>query len=265
MRKGQREREMKRGIMEKGIFGKKILEKKLSGKRILQKRALERNGLKRSGLKRSGLERSGRSGLKRSAFKSRLLAALLAALCLAASLPAAQVRAEDTHRVFEYDVDTPWTNDDVQEMLDYATYWVGKIDYASAQNGTDPNNERFEELHEGGSTDCSWFVYHVLFRYGLLTKFVHSYEWGNSPGTYPGAHNIGTDLGKAVPGDILCTGEGTRSQNSHVLIYLGDDRVVECASGKGGVVTGSAPHHVRQIVHFDCIPTHDSVKTVDTE
>ena len=196
----------------------------------------------------------------------RTAAAALAVILMAlAAVPSAAVYAQDTHREFEYDVDTAWTPDDVQEMLDYATYWVGKIDYASAQNGTDPNNKRFEELYEGGSTDCSWFVYHVLFRYGLLTKFVHSYEWGNNPDRYPGAHNIGSDINKAVPGDILCTGKGTASQNSHVLIYLGGGQVVECASGKGGVVTGSAPHHIREIVHFDCIPTHDAAKGVDTD
>lgn len=194
----------------------------------------------------------------------RWIAAGLAAVLLAGPVTMAPVQA-DTHREFEYDVDTPWTTDDLQEMLDYALYWVGKIDYASAQNGTDPHNKRFEELYEGGSTDCSWFVYHVLFRFGLLNKFVHSYEWGNNPSKYPGAYNIGTDLNNAVAGDILCTGEGTKSQNSHVLIYLGDGQVVECASGKGGVVTGSAPHHIRQIVHFACIPTHDSPKGVDTE
>ena len=149
-------------------------------------------------------------------------------------------------------------------MLEYATYWVGKIDYASAQNDTDPHNQRFDELYEGGKTDCSWFVYHVLFRYGLLDHFVHSYEWGNSPGTYPGGHNIGNDLDNAVPGDILCTGTGTKPQNSHVLIYLGGDKVVHCAAGHG-VIISNAPHHIRQIVHFSCVPNHQTDKGVDTE
>ena len=196
--------------------------------------------------------------------RKALTAWILAAVCLPAFLCPVPVLA-DTHRVYEYDVDTMWTMEDVQEMLDYATYWEGKITYASSQNGTDPHNHRFEELYEGGQTDCSWFVYHVLFRYGLLKSFVHSYEWGNNPDRYPGAHNIGNDLKYAVPGDILCTGKGTKSQNSHVLIYLGDNRVVECASGKGGVVTGKAPSHIREIVHFDCIPRHDLAKGVDTE
>lgn len=199
-------------------------------------------------------------------FGKRIPAAFLAAVFVTALVCAAPQKVlADTHREFEYDVSTAWTPEDVQEMLDYATSWVGKISYASSQNGTDPHNRRSQELHDGGATDCSWFVFHVLFRYGLLNHFVHSYEWGNSPGRYPGGHNIGSNLSNAVPGDVLCTGTGTKPQNSHVLIYLGDNKVVECASGKGGVVTGSAPHHIRQIVHFDCIPTHDSVKTVETD
>ena len=194
----------------------------------------------------------------------RRMAAVLAAVCLIVGTPVCAMA--DSHREYEYDVDTMWTNDDVQEMLDYATYWVGKIGYASSQNGTDPHNERFEELHDGGNTDCSWFVYHVLFRYGLVgSHFIHSYEWGNNPGKYPGARNIGDDIDDAVPGDILCTGRGTASQNSHVLIYLGGDRVVECASGKGGVVISHVPHHIREIVHFDCIPREVIAKGVDTE
>lgn len=174
----------------------------------------------------------------------------------------------DEHREYQYDINTPWTQDDVREMLDYATYWVGKISYASSQNGTDPHNERFEELHEGGATDCSWFVYHVLFRYGLLEDdFVHSYEWGNNPECYPGAKNIGSDIDDAVAGDIICTGTGTKSQNSHVAIYLGNGKIVECASGKGGVVISNAPSHPREIVHFLCIPTSsiEIDKGVDTE
>ena len=190
---------------------------------------------------------------------------LSAAACLF-SLPVCRTAVyADSHREFEYDVGTQWTNDDVDEMLDYATYWVGKISYASSQNNTDPNNTRWEELHDGGSTDCSWFVYHVLFRYGLLEDdFVHSYEWGNNPSCYPGAVNIGTDISDASPGDIICTGKGTKSQNSHVAIYIGDGQVVECCAGRG-VIISDAPGSPRQIVHFNCIPTERLNKTVNTE
>lgn len=196
-----------------------------------------------------------RTGTKMTAF---MLGILIAVMSSATAVYA------DTHREFEYDVSTSWTNDDVDEMLEYATYWVGKIDYASSQNGTDPHNHRSQELHEGGETDCSWFVYHVLFRYGLLNHFVHSYEWGNDSGCYPGGVNIGTSTSNAVPGDILCTGKGTKPQNSHVMIYIGDGKVVHCAAGKG-VIISDAPGHARDIIHFSCVPTHETDKGVDTE
>ena len=173
----------------------------------------------------------------------------------------------DKHREFPYDTETPWTNDDVEEMLDYATSWEGKITYASSQNNTDPACKRRQELKKGGATDCSWFVYHVLFRYGLLDHFVHSYEWGNKPSEYPGGKNIGTKVSDAVPGDILCIGKGTKPQNSHVAIYLGDGKMVECATGggKNGVCVSKAPKTVRQIVHFECIPTEETPKGVDVD
>lgn len=174
------------------------------------------------------------------------------------------VTAKAEHREYPYDVDTEWTPDDVEEMLDYAKQWVGIIDYASSQNNTDPNGRRFEELHSGGATDCSWFVYHVLYRFGLVDDFVHSYEWGNSPSCYPGAYNIDNDISNAVPGDIICTGTGTKSQNSHVAMYIGNGQVVECCAGRG-VIINDAPSHPRDIVHFRCIPTEYIDKGVDVE
>ena len=195
----------------------------------------------------------------------KLLAAFLACLLTAAILLSPLGARADSHREFPYDTKTPWTNDDVEEMIDYATSWVGEIDYASSQNDTDPDGRRFEELHSGGATDCSWFVYHVLFRYGLVgDEFIHSYEWGNDPGCYPGAHNIGSNINNAVPGDIICTGGGTKPQNSHVAIYIGNGKVVECCAGQGVVISG-APGSPREIVHFDCIPTAETDKTVDTD
>ena len=199
-------------------------------------------------------------GLLVFAQKGKKPVAVLLALFCAAALVITPVRA-DTHREFEYDVSSAWTNDDGQEMLDYATYWVGKVAY---KEGSDPHHERYEELHEGGRTDCTWFVYHVLFRYGLLDNYVQPYEWGNSPGEYPGGHNIGRDLDNAVPGDILCTGAGTREESGHVLIYLGGDKAVHCTPSQG-VHISDAPDHPRQIVHFSCIPTHQTDKGVDTD
>ncbi|MBQ3392846.1 MAG: C40 family peptidase [Lachnospiraceae bacterium] len=200
--------------------------------------------------------------------KKHWLALTVTAVVTAALLPLtppAALTARADYREFEYDLDTPWTNDDVQEMLDYACYWVGKIPYKSSVTDNDPDGERFMELAEGRGSDCSWFVYHVLYRFGLVGEdFIHSYEWGNEPGCYPGAYNIGSDISDAVPGDIICTGTGTKSNNSHVAMYIGDGMVVECCAGEG-VIISDAPWDPREIVHFACIPTHEVSKTVDTE
>ena len=144
----------------------------------------------------------------------------------------------------------------VNTMIAYATYFVGKIDYASSVTGDDPNGLRYKRLRAGGKTDCSWYVYHVLYKFGLVgDEFIHSYEWGNDPSTYPGGVNIGTDVSKASPGDIICTGKGTSGSNSHVAIYIGGGKVVECAAGYG-VIISSAPSTARQVVHFSCLPSN---------
>ena len=142
-------------------------------------------------------------------------------------------------------------------MLAYATYFKGKIRYGSSWNNSDPKNLRWKTLKSGGVSDCSWFVFHVLNKYGLVKDFVHSYEWGNSPGCYPGAVNIGTDISKASPGDVICTGRGTASNNSHVALYLGNGKVVECGDG-AGVIISNAPSSPRAIVHFKCLPNNNS-------
>ena len=144
----------------------------------------------------------------------------------------------------------------VNTMIAYATYFVGKIDYASSVTGDDPTGLRYKRLKAGGKTDCSWYVYHVLYKFGLVgDEFIHSYEWGNDPSTYPGGVNIGTDVSKASPGDIICTGKGTSGSNSHVAIYIGGGKVVECAAGYG-VIISSAPSTARQVVHFNCLPSN---------
>ena len=144
----------------------------------------------------------------------------------------------------------------VNTMIAYATYFVGKIDYASSVTGDDPTGLRYKRLKAGGKTDCSWYVYHVLYKFGLVgDEFIHSYEWGNDPSTYPGGVNIGTDVSKASPGDIICTGKGTSGSNSHVAIYIGGGKVVECAAGYG-VIISSAPSTARQVVHFSCLPSN---------
>ena len=155
-----------------------------------------------------------------------------------------------------YDTSTKRNTAFVNTMIAYATYFVGKIDYASSVTGDDPNGLRYKRLRAGGKTDCSWYVYHVLYKFGLVgDEFIHSYEWGNDPSTYPGGVNIGTDVSKASPGDIICTGKGTSGSNSHVAIYIGGGKVVECAAGYG-VIISSAPSTARQVVHFNCLPSN---------
>ena len=155
-----------------------------------------------------------------------------------------------------YDTSTKRNTAFVNTMIAYATYFVGKIDYASSVTGDDPTGLRYKRLKAGGKTDCSWYVYHVLYKFGLVgDEFIHSYEWGNDPSTYPGGVNIGTDVSKASPGDIICTGKGTSGSNSHVAIYIGGGKVVECAAGYG-VIISSAPSTARQVVHFNCLPSN---------
>lgn len=197
--------------------------------------------------------------------KKKHLTTLFVSLLLACSLPGTGIRALAEHREFSYDVDTPWSDDDVQEMIDYACYWEGLIPYKSSVTDNDPDGERFMELAEGRGSDCSWFVYHILYRYGLVgDEFIHSYQWGNDPWCYPGAYDIGSDISDAVPGDVICTGEGTESSNSHVALYIGHGQVVECCAGKG-VIISDAPDWPRAIVHFEVIPTHESSKSVETD
>lgn len=137
----------------------------------------------------------------------------------------------------------------MQQVCEYAKSWVGKVPYKSSVTGNDPDGERFMPLAEGRGSDCSWFVYHVMEHFGLVPDdFIHSYEWGNNPEKYPDFHNVGTDMSSAMPGDVLCTGAGTQF-NSHVAIYIGDGKQVECAAGYGTILS-DAPGSVRQIVRY---------------
>ena len=152
-----------------------------------------------------------------------------------------------------------------KDLASYAKQWVGKIPYKSSVTGNDPNNERFEPLAVGRGSDCSWFVYHCLEHFGILDEFVHSYEWGSQPDKYPGGRHIGTDLSQAQPGDILCYAYGSgksgnrQGSNSHVGIYIGDGKQVECSSGPGNVVESSVDKsNLIQIVRFDSASTGTS-------
>lgn len=149
-------------------------------------------------------------------------------------------------------------NSTIKDVISFASSWVGKIPYKSSVTGNDPNNERSMPLKAGRGSDCSWFVYHCLENYGYLSKFVHSYEWGSKPSCYPNAKEIGSDLSKAKAGDIICYayGDSTRtrdrkSSNSHVAIYLGNGKQIECAAEKGVIRSSVDKSHIINIVRFN--------------
>lgn len=165
-----------------------------------------------------------------------------------------------------YSYSCPYTGGGSSSVTDdvakYALSWVGEngeiiVPYKSSVTGNDPNGERSQSLAVGRGSDCSWFVYHVLMDCGVLsddTEFIHSYEWGSKPELYPNGQDIGTDLSKAKPGDVLCYAYGypRKGSNSHVGIYIGNGEMVECAAGAGGVVKSKASTgSLISIIHFD--------------
>lgn len=102
-----------------------------------------------------------------------------------------------------------------QDIVDYAVSWVGKIQYALGANG---------ELSDGGSSDCSWFIYRVFHHFGLMDQYTRSVGWG--AGKVPNAKNIGTNIADAIPGDVEFWDEGNNA--GHVAIYIGDGKAVAC-------------------------------------
>ena len=143
-------------------------------------------------------------------------------------------------------------NSSINDVVQYALKWEGQIGYKSSATNTDPGEERKKELKAGGATDCSWFVFHCLARYGYLSNFVHSFEWGSKPSKYPGGTEIGKDLSKAKAGDIICYAYGTprTPQNSHVSIYLGNNREIHCADGRGVIRSTVSRKDIIRIVRF---------------
>ena len=164
----------------------------------------------------------------------------------------------------------------IQQVVEYAKSWAGKIPYGSAWNGTDPNEERWLPLKEGRPSDCSWFVFRCFEHFGIIQlapdesdkmeKFIHSYEWGNKTEKYGqyGFKNVGTDMSQAIPGDVICTGAGTASDNSHVAIYIGDGKVAECGAGVGTTIS-NAPKNPRQIVRYMGASTTAVMGAVSTD
>jgi cell wall-associated NlpC family hydrolase len=119
-------------------------------------------------------------------------------------------------------------NSSISDVVRYAKKWEGKIPYKSSVTGNDKTDERKLELKEGRGSDCSWFVFHCLEKFGYLTEHVHSFEWGSKPSCYKGGKEIGKDLSKARPGDVIC-------YRGHVAIYMGNGRIVHAADYKYGI------------------------------
>lgn len=144
-------------------------------------------------------------------------------------------------------------NSTIKDVVNYAVKWVGKIPYKSSATNTDPNEERKMELKEGCGSDCSWFVFNCLAKYGYLSEFVHSFEWGSKPSCYANAKEIGKDLSKAQPGDVICYAYGTGERaptNSHVSIYIGNGQEVHCADGRGVTISSVQNSNIINIVRF---------------
>lgn len=105
------------------------------------------------------------------------------------------------------------------EVADYAASWVGRISYRLGA---------YEDLHEGGESDCSWFLFHVFNDFGLLDEWQKSTTWGS--GSVPGTVQV-TSIGDAQPGDVLFWEEGYNEEGvlrGHVVMYIGAMQVVGC-------------------------------------
>ena len=149
----------------------------------------------------------------------------------------------------------------LEEVLRYACSWAGKVPYKSSVTDNDPNGERWMDLAEGRGSDCSHFIHKVFGHFGVLDNsddgFINSRNWGKGgdDGGAPGTVKIGTNLSKASPGDVIWQDFG---DGWHVVIYLGNNRGVECTSYQWKGVTISNYDNndkIDQIVHFTQFPT----------
>ena len=122
---------------------------------------------------------------------------------------------------FEMDVEADWISGSGNDVVSYATSFVGKIPYlfgAGREYGT------LEEIVAvGGMADCSAFTERVFRHFGA--------EIGST--TYTQMY-AGTEIGSAdmAAGDLLLfNNHSSGAQPGHVGIYIGDGQVVHEGGG----------------------------------
>lgn len=153
-------------------------------------------------------------------FKKKILSAIVAATLAiggagAGSVPA--LAAEQTDSVQNVRMTNVVTNRDV---VNAAEKWVGRVHYADDSKG----ESHAMSLQDGGSSDCSWFIYHILHPLGLMKSYARSVAWGE--GAVPNTEKVEGGLQNAIPGDIEFWDEGNGA--GHVAIYVGDGKAVAC-------------------------------------
>ncbi len=108
-----------------------------------------------------------------------------------------------------------------QEIIKYARQFIGN---KYVYGGTDLNN----------GIDCSGFVMRVYERFGVKLPRSSREQREDTKVT----KNIGTDLSKALPGDIIC-------YNGHVALYEGNGTIVHAANPRAGIVGNANPYKTR--------------------
>lgn len=133
------------------------------------------------------------------------------------------------------------TGEERQKMLDRAKYHVQNgTEYASPQK-----EDRWENNPDGTpkKRDCSSLVLDCLHAAGYenvsgTAQNIHDNYCDNVDCGYP------VDLSKLQPGDLIfCSDDGTNI--SHVVIYIGDGKVIHASSGKDKVVEVNANYFLQ--------------------
>lgn len=153
-------------------------------------------------------------------FKNKILAVLSAAVLSAVGVFAGAMPAmasEQTDQAETVQMTNVVTNRDV---VNAAEKWVGKVHYADDSKG----ESHAMALQDGGSSDCSWFIYHILHPLGLMPNYARSVAWGK--GSVPNTEKVEDGIRRAAPGDIEFWDEGNGA--GHVAIYVGDGKAVAC-------------------------------------